>query len=56
MIEAILIAVIMFGLFAMGWLAHFPADPHPPNSDCCIDIPDIPDTPQELLLLAERKR
>ncbi|MGH2673960.1 MAG: hypothetical protein ACRDKA_00695 [Actinomycetota bacterium] len=56
MIEAILISVIMFGTFAMGWLAHpFPPDPHPPNSDCCIGIPDIPDTPEELLRLSERK-
>lgn len=56
MIEAILIAIIMLGIFALGWLAQpIHPDPPPPNSDCCIAIPDIPDTPDELLLLAERE-
>jgi hypothetical protein len=54
MIEAILIAIIVFGLFALGWLAQ-PIRPDPPlsTSDCCFAMPDIPDTPNELLLLAE---
>jgi hypothetical protein len=57
MIEAILITIIFLGLFALGWLAHpISPDPHPPNSDCCFTIPDIPDTPNELLVLAERGR
>ncbi|HYZ11513.1 MAG TPA: hypothetical protein VE962_06425 [Actinomycetota bacterium] len=57
MIEGILIAVIMFDLFALGWLAHYPVDPgHHPHSgsdDCCISFPKVPDTPDELLRLAQ---
>jgi hypothetical protein len=57
MIEAILIAIIFFDLFALGWLAHpISPHPHPPDSDCCLPFPDIPDTPNELLVLAERGR
>jgi hypothetical protein len=52
MIEAILAAFICFGLFMLGWLANLP----PPRShdDCCIGLPDIPDTPDELLVLTKR--
>jgi hypothetical protein len=53
MIEAILIAVIMVDVFALGWLAHVPVDPNPPRSECCFGFPDIPDTPDELLHLAK---
>ena len=54
MIDAILIAVIMFDIFALGWLANLSVDPDPPSSGCCISFPDIPDTPDELLHLAEK--
>jgi hypothetical protein len=53
MVEAILIAVIMIDVFALGWLAHVPVDPHPPRSECCFNFPDIPDTPDELLHLSK---
>jgi hypothetical protein len=52
MIEAILIAVIMVDVFALGWLAHVQVDP-PPRSECCFSFPDIPDTPDQLLHLAK---
>ena len=57
MIEAILIAVIMFDIFWLGWLAHYPVDRGHPHSgdDCCISFPKVPDTPHELLGLANGK-
>ena len=53
MIESILVVVIVFGIFGLGWLAHLsPPDSHP--DDCCIGLPDIPNTPEELLTLTKR--
>jgi hypothetical protein len=53
MIEALLVAFICFDLFMLGWLAHLPPSDHSPK-DCCIGLPDIPDTPDELLVLTKR--
>jgi hypothetical protein len=57
MIEAILIGMIMFDLFWLGWLANYHPDPGHRHSgdDCCINFPKVPDTPQELLNLAKNK-
>jgi hypothetical protein len=55
MIEAILVAVVMIDIFALGWLAHVPVHRDPPSGGCCITFPDIPDTPDELLHLAGHK-
>jgi hypothetical protein len=57
MLEAILVAVVMVDIFWLGWLAHYPVDRGHPHSggDCCISFPDVPDTPQELLDLADKQ-
>lgn len=56
-VEAILIGIVMVDLFWLGWLAHYPADRGHPHSggDCCLDFPEVPDTPQELLDLARKR-
>ncbi|HEX5948988.1 MAG TPA: hypothetical protein VFZ45_05435 [Actinomycetota bacterium] len=55
MIDGILIAVIMVDIFALGWLANLPIEPDPPHPECCVTFPDVPDTPDELLRLANRE-
>jgi hypothetical protein len=53
MIESILVVVLIVDIFALGWLANLsPPDSH--TDGCCIGMPDIPDTPDELLTLAKR--
>jgi hypothetical protein len=57
MVEGILIAVIMFDIFWLGWLANYRGEPghHHSGEDCCINFPKVPDTPHELLGLADKK-
>lgn len=54
MIEGILVTVILFGVFGLGWLAHLSPPPDKHSDGCCIGLPDIPDTPDELLTLTKR--